>query len=330
VPAWARSAQGRALAAGIGAALVLVVVLALWAHRRSQSRAHLRALHWVTAPAPLLLAEEALSDVAAPEDGVVHLAVLQPADGQLVARVPVGMRLSFVGGASSGLWFNEPGGLGVHRRDARTLEVSVTEDAWRDKNLGVPSVVRVEGPLDPAHGIPLLFSDGKSQWLDPDTLSVRPVREEINQTWLLRPSVALFDTHRGKAPQVHIGRLHGQAAFVDLPHGRAIQCSGQRLSSQVFNDPVFLTEAEDKSGLLLDGPSFLVLDRASARGEGAWAVSRVNCDGMARWSLLLRDPDVAGTLRDHDVVYLVTRSTADQDSVRAVDLSSGAVLWTYP
>jgi len=319
---------------GTGAALLLVGGYGLLHYRNEHARGRVRAMHLVFAKEPLLLVEESLTDVGpdAPTDAVIHLLTLRPPDGWRVARVSADVRTTFVGGTSRGLWFDERGGRGLHRRDPQTLEVNAEEDDWRSKVHELPPLARVEGPLDPEKGIPLRFADGKVQWLDPDSMVLRPAFDApVLGGWKDRPSVSLFDGLKGTAPNARIGRLHGQAEVVS--NGRdekTIQCSGHPRAGTPFYSPGFILLGEEKQANALDGPQFLLAHRATPAPESTLQVSRVDCAGAARWTVVLPGGAVGGALIHKDLLFIVTRMQNGEDRLDAVSLDDGTVKWSYP
>jgi hypothetical protein len=316
---------GGALLAGI---LLLVVRSAL----NDRARGQVRALHWV-ARHRVLLAEETARDADGQggDDAVLHLASIDARTGHRLGRVYASLQTSFIGASSRGLWVRDPEGEGIHRLDAKTLEESASEEDWRDKYTSLGEPRKVEAPLDPRFGIPIRFAGGKRQWLDGDSLDVRPDRGEPLGNWASQPSVDLSDTVRGTAPVVRIGRLHGVAELDDAgPRRKAVACTGQHVSETGFIEPVFLAQGADTTGMLLDGPDFLLVHRPAETASAGIALSRVDCSGERKWTALLGDGRVAGALQaEGNQVFLVVRGNAGYDRVMAVDDSKGEVLWTY-
>jgi hypothetical protein len=313
-----------ALAGGI---VLLIVRSAL----NDRARGQVRALHWVMRHR-VLLAEETARDADGEggTDSVLHLASIDARSGRRLGRIPTSLRTSFIGASSQGLWVNDREGEGIHRLDAKTLEQSASEEDWRDKYTSLGQPQKVEAPLDSRFGIPIRFADGKRQWLDPDSLDVRPDRGEPLGSWTTQPSVDLSDTVRGAAPVVRIGRLHGVAALEDAaPHHKTVACTGRPASGDSFVDPAFLAQGSDASGMLLEGPAFLLVHRPAESSAGI-ALSRVDCGGDRKWTALLGDGRVAGALAgDGNDVFVVVRNNAGYDRVVAVDDQKGDVLWTY-
>jgi hypothetical protein len=314
-----------------GAMLGAVVLLVVRSAFNDRARGQVRALHWVPRHR-LLLAEETARDADGEggADAVLHLATIDARSGRRLGRVPSSLAASFIGASAHGLWVNDREGEGIHRLDPRTLEESASEEDWRDKYASIGTPRKVEAPLDPRFGIPIRFSDGKRQWLDPDSLDVRPDRGEPLGSWATQPSVNLSDTLRGAAPVVRIGRLHGVSTLEGAgAHRKAIACSGKPVSKESFVDPEFLAQGSDTAGMLLDGPDFLLVHRPSESAAGI-ALSRVDCSAERKWTALRGDGRVAGALQgDANAVFLVVRDTAGYDRVVAVDDQQGEVQWTY-
>jgi hypothetical protein len=297
------------------AALFLIVNRVKNGPAKKLSPAELKSVAWVTTSAGdrLIASEEQTYRGQVELLSEYHLSALDPATGQVTARVEVPFALDYVGRTASGLWFRDYGKLGLHRRNDRTLAVEVTQADWLAKNPGL-HVSEVVGVFGADGAIGLKDDQARFSLLDGERLEVHPAAT--------RPGYGHvgFQVSSGSATE------HSMTGAVWSRGERAaLHCTGQPRSQETFLEPTFVGY-DGGAAQPLDGGDVLAVYRESL-GETPWILARVPCQGPARWTVPLHAPQIDAAFLSSGHVLVIAR--AQGAVARLLDLADGHEIWQH-
>ena len=327
----ARRARTRALLKTLGLVFVGAAALALflwWSLRTSLGVGEVQAAYWLPGDS----GPELLLVIGAYERGesgatIRHRLELRDGKtGQRSARVSTGRDYRLVGVTPGGLWFatesGSRGGPGLHRRDRRSLAVTLTQAAWRSRNKSLGRLDYLGGVLhEPAGGFPLRADDGRHYYLDPETLEARSASAltERRGTGVLDSITGYDPTRQGHLPS-------GDQVSFEGAERAALACSGMVSSETVLLPELLRFDADD---LLtpVGEDAFLVTHRVSLSSKKV-QLSLLPCQGPPRWTVDLPG-QVDGAARldlpADQVVFLARKGSGHV--LMAIGLEDGALRW---
>ncbi len=245
------------------------------------------------------------------------------------ARVPIGT--SFLGAFGDDWWFSSiDSSLGIHRRSPTTLAPTLAQPAWATGTV-VPSPRSVAFAFEGG----LAFQIERGGWakLDPRTLETSPLPGQHP------PTASVGAWAEGHRNPTLATLSHPLAPTLSGGEAATLSCRGHAPSTQTYTRARFVSWSQrdrrrDPPPLVLGEGEFLVVHQRGL-SDASLQLSRVGCDGAARFTLALDGTELVGAFAAPGGALLVVHAAADVrgdsgDVALLVDTDGGRLVWSRP